>query len=176
MFVKTCCDKSSLFRNNCRCSVANSQSNYRSQFTCSVLSPTLFRQSFGKLEEETRVYKMEEESYGAFNKDKESNQGHLVNVDMFLEHIGEFGKMQIILQIMFCIMMLPATYQTLLLTFAANNPDWKCTGLSAECNNTNTIFNSSHDFYERRCKFENRSSWEFVQPKKFSIVTEVYFV
>eukprot|EP00795_Rhopilema_esculentum_P001124 gene1124-15466_t len=115
---------------------------------------------------------MEEESYGACNKDKESNQGHLVNVDMFLEHIGEFGKMQIILQIMFCIMMLPATYQTLLLTFAANNPDWKCTGLSAECNNTNTIFHSSHDFYEQRCKFKNRSSWEFVQPKKFSIVTE----
>ena len=103
----------------------------------------------------------------------ESDKGLLVNVDQYLGHIGEFGKMQKLLQVMFCFMIIPATYQTLLLTFVGNNPSWRCTGLHQECNQTGIVFDISHQFYKQRCKMENRTSWEFVQPKKFSIVTEV---
>ena len=98
-----------------------------------------------------------------------------VNVDQYLGYIGEFGKRQIILQVLFCLMIIPATYQSLLLTFVANNPAWKCSRSSQnhECNRTDKAFTVSSNFYERRCEFVNRSSWEFTQPKKFSIVTEV---
>ena len=99
--------------------------------------------------------------------------GLFVNVDEYLGYIGEFGKRQIILQVLFCLMIIPATYQSLLLTFVANSPAWHCTGFSPECNRTDAIFTVSNDYYKRRCDFVNRSSWEFIQPKKFSIVTEV---
>lgn len=110
------------------------------------------------------------------NKDQtssESDKGLLVNVDEYLGHIGEFGKMQQLLQVMFCLMIIPATYQTLLLTFVGNNPSWRCTGLHQECNQTGIVFDISNQFYQKRCEMENRTSWEFVQPKRFSIVTEV---
>ena len=104
---------------------------------------------------------------------KDANSGLHVNVDQYLGFIGEFGKRQIILQVLFCLMIIPATFQSLLLTFVANNPPWRCSGLSAECNITGVDFTVSSSFYNRRCDFVNRSSWIFTQPKKFSIVTEV---
>ena len=110
---------------------------------------------------------MEETKYG------DKKDGLFVNVDEYLGYIGEFGKRQIILQVLFCLMIIPATYQSLLLTFVANSPAWQCTGLSPECNRTDAVFTVSSDYYKQRCNFVNRSSWEFIQPKKFSIVTEV---
>eukprot|EP00794_Sanderia_malayensis_P019278 gene19278-21204_t len=103
-----------------------------------------------------------------------SRNGHpiLVDVDQFVQYIGEFGKKQIWLQIMFCLMIMPSTFQTLLLTFVANNPQWRCTGVNSECNQTGVSFGINHDFYDKRCTMQNRSSWEFIKPKKFSIVTE----
>jgi len=110
---------------------------------------------------------------GMEEQKKDSSKDSLhVNVDQYLGYIGEFGKRQIILQVLFCLMIIPATYQSLLLTFVANSPAWKCTGLTHECNETGTAFTVSNDFYSKRCEFNNRSSWEFIQPKKFSIVTE----
>ena len=102
-----------------------------------------------------------------------ANSRLYVNVDEYLRKIGEFGKRQIILQVLFCLMTLPPALQGLLLVFAANNPPWKCTGRNTECNITGNVFTVSHDFYKRRCDMVNRSSWEFSQPRKFSIVTEV---
>ena len=96
-----------------------------------------------------------------------------VNVDKYLGYIGEFGKRQIILQAIFCLMIMPPAFQSLLLTFVANNPAWRCLGTNAECNITGTAFTVSSDFYNQRCQFVNRSSWEFIQQKSFSIVTEV---
>ena len=97
-----------------------------------------------------------------------------VNVDDYLKHIGEFGKKQVILQAMFCFLIIPSTYQKFIGTFVGSNPAWRCTGLSSECNYTRSIsFKIGDDFYNGRCSMKNRSSWEFVEPKKFSIVTEV---
>ncbi len=101
-------------------------------------------------------------------------EGGLVDVDGFLKYVGEFKKKQIILQVMFCFLIMPGTFQTLLLTFVGNDPPWRCTGLNVECNQTGLVFDlTNKDLYEKRCKLENRSSWEFVKPKRYSIVTEV---
>ena len=103
----------------------------------------------------------------------ESNKRLFVNVDQYLEHIGEFGKMQKLLLVMFSLIIMPSTYQISLLTFTGYNPSWRCTGLHQECNQTGIVFDISHQFYKERCEMENQTSWEFIQPKKFSIVTEV---
>lgn len=104
---------------------------------------------------------------------KSLEKGLYVNVDEYLGHVGEFGKRQIILQILFCLMIIPATYQSLLLTFVANNPPWQCTGLSEECNQTDVVFTVGSKLFDSRCDLLNRTSWQFTQPKRFSIVTEV---
>ena len=97
-----------------------------------------------------------------------------VNVDDYLQHVGEFGKKQAILQVMFCILIIPSTYQKFIGTFVGSNPAWRCTGLNAECNHTKSVsFKIGHEYYNQRCSMKNRTSWEFVKPKKFSIVTEV---
>ena len=103
----------------------------------------------------------------------ESNERLFVNVDQYLEHIGEFGKMQKLLLVMFSLIIMPSTCQISLLTFTGYNPSWRCTGLHQECNQTGIVFDISHQFYKERCEMENRTSWEFIRPKKFSIVTEV---
>eukprot|EP00794_Sanderia_malayensis_P001332 gene1332-biopygen1060 len=68
-------------------------------------------------------------------KEKNSNS-KLVDVDEYIIHVGEFGKRQIILQIMLFPIVLMMTYQFFLLVFVGNNPAWRCTGLNPECNNT----------------------------------------
>ena len=103
---------------------------------------------------------------------EEATSPRVLDVDGYQKTIGEFGKMQIFLQIMMSVMLIPNAYQYMLLVFIGDNPPWKCTGLSAECNQTD-IFDFSHARYNQRCLLENRSSWTFTQPKKYSIVTEV---
>eukprot|EP00794_Sanderia_malayensis_P001331 gene1331-biopygen1059 len=104
--------------------------------------------------------------------EEQNSNNKLVDVDEYIIHVGEFGKRQIILQIMLFPIVLLTTYQLFLLVFVGNNPAWKCTGLNPECNNTGQAFDIGHEYYDHRCKLNNRSSWQFVRPKKFSIVTE----
>ena len=126
--------------------------------------------SFGKsIREEEEALNMN----GTMELNQDQNVKKL-DVDEFLQYVGQFGKMQIILQVMFAWLMLPATFQTLLMTFVGNNPPWKCSGISAECNKTR-IFTVKDDFYKQRCSMQNRTSWDFSKPKKYSIVTEVGF-
>ncbi|XP_066928970.1 organic cation transporter-like protein [Clytia hemisphaerica] len=90
-----------------------------------------------------------------------------VSTDEILEQIGEFGRFQWILDGIFCIMLLPATFQTLIMYFAALQPEWRCVANSTICN-LNGTFSSENEF---RCGIP-RSEWEFTQPKDYSIVTE----
>eukprot|EP00795_Rhopilema_esculentum_P015778 gene15778-7077_t len=96
-----------------------------------------------------------------------------VNVDEFLQHVGEFGRMQVYLQIMFFLLIIPSTYQKFIGTFVGSNPPWQCTGIHRECNTTGVIYEIGDPMYNKRCDLQNRSSWEFTKPKKYSIVTEV---
>ena len=95
----------------------------------------------------------------------------LLDVDQFLEYVGQFGRIQIILQVMFCCIIIPSTNQTLVMTFVGNNPPWRCRQISSECNKTGS-FDVNDKFYNARCSM-HRSSWEFTKPKKYSVVTEV---
>eukprot|EP00794_Sanderia_malayensis_P005283 gene5283-biopygen4317 len=104
--------------------------------------------------------------------EEQNSNNKLVDVDEYIIHVGEFGKRQVILQIMLFLMVVPIGSHAFLIVFTANNPAWRCTGLNPECNNTGQVFDIGHEYYDHRCKLNNRSSWQFVRPKKFSIVTE----
>ena len=71
------------------------------------------------------------------------------------------------LNAIFCIMLLPSTFQVLIMYFAALKPDWRCVDNSTVCT-LNGTFSSSNEY---RCNIP-RSEWEFTQPKEYSIVTE----
>lgn len=52
-----------------------------------------------------------------------------IDVDEYLQHVGQFGKFQILLIFLFNLLILPSTYQTMIMGFVGNNPDWRCTDL-----------------------------------------------
>lgn len=51
-----------------------------------------------------------------------------VEIDEFLDLIGPFNKAQMLLVAMFCLIIIPSVYQTLIMSFAGNSPPWKCSG------------------------------------------------
>jgi len=87
--------------------------------------------------------------------------------DDILVQIGEYGRFQWMLNAMFCVMLLPSTFQVLIMYFAALKPDWRCVDNSTICT-LNGSFTSDNEY---RCKIPRRE-WEFTQPKGYSIVTE----
>ena len=95
-----------------------------------------------------------------------------LEVDDILLEIGQYGLSQKLLVGIFCMLMIPSTYQSLIMTFIGNSPTWRCAINSTQCNITGEVFDKTHDFYEKRCKME-RSSWEYTKDQTFSIVTEV---
>ena len=107
--------------------------------------------------------------FGAEKSDKEE-----VDVDEYLLDVGEFGRMQILLVGMFCLLIMPPTYQTLIMAFVGSNPPWQCVQpiTNKECPFKNSFDIKDEDHYKKRCSMK-RSSWEFTKPKEFSIVTEV---
>ena len=90
-----------------------------------------------------------------------------LNIDGFLRMVGEFGKFQILLDAIFCFMIIPTAFQSLIMYFAALQPEWRCVTNSTLCT-LNGTFTSQN---ELRCQIP-RSEWEFTQPKEYSIVTE----
>ena len=104
-------------------------------------------------------------------KEEVSKPPRSADVDEILVCIGQFGRSQILLLGLFCIIFIPSAYQTVILSFIGNTPPWRCVSGSFECRKPG-VFSSGDDFYEQNCKM-NRSSWEFIQPRDFSIVTEV---
>ena len=50
-----------------------------------------------------------------------------LNVDGFLRMVGEFGPYQWLLDMAFCLMILPVTFQMFIMYFAGHQPDWRCT-------------------------------------------------
>ena len=101
-------------------------------------------------------------------KEKDSLQSSAsLNVDGFLRMVGGFGRFQWILDAIFCIILIPAAFQSLIMYFGALNPDWKCIDNSTICT-LNGTFSSSNEY---RCNIP-RSEWEFTQPKGYSMVTE----
>ncbi|XP_002158070.2 organic cation transporter protein [Hydra vulgaris] len=96
----------------------------------------------------------------------------VLDVDNFLVLIGEFGRMQKLLVFLFSLMIIPSAYHTLIMSFIGNEPGWRCTSNNSECTfNSTVVFVKGDLNYENNCKM-NRTSWKFIHPKEFSIVTE----
>lgn len=95
--------------------------------------------------------------------------GH--TVDDVLEKIGSFGLYQIRLICLLSVLeWFVSGYQTLLMTFIAAEPGWRCVVNSTECTEPGA-FSPKHDYYKSRCTM-NRSEWEFTT-EFTSIVTDV---
>ena len=99
---------------------------------------------------------------------KSTKETKELDVDEFLEKIGQYGLMQKLYVFIFCLLIVPSTYQTLIMSFVGNSPDWKCVSNNTECNMTG-IFPKTD---KRRCHMD-RKSWQYTKDKSFSIVTEV---
>lgn len=97
-----------------------------------------------------------------------------VEIDEFLDLIGPFNKAQMLLVAMFCLIIIPSVYQTLIMSFAGNSPPWKCSRKSYECNSSSVYTINDESSFKLRCNM-SRASWEFVKNSEFSIVTEVCF-
>ncbi|XP_065661825.1 organic cation transporter-like protein isoform X3 [Hydra vulgaris] len=95
----------------------------------------------------------------------ENNQW--ITIDEVLEQIGQIGKFQIFVLILFSLLYMPPAFQAFNIVFLADSPKWQCTGISQECNSTN-LFSADND---KRCKL-NRSSWKYSKPDSYSIVTQ----
>eukprot|EP00794_Sanderia_malayensis_P018706 gene18706-20594_t len=94
-----------------------------------------------------------------------------LTIDEVLPMIGEFGKFQIILEIAFCIMIVPGSMAVLLPYFAQHDPGWMCAFNSTICKLNGTITSSNKNDFEKRCNMP-RSEWQFTQPKDYSVVTQ----
>jgi len=94
---------------------------------------------------------------------------HSVSIDEMLKYAGEFGKFQALVQLFFCIMQFPPTFPTLIMYFAALDPNWRCSRIvnNTYCNSTKIFPNEDL----RRCDWP-RDAWEYVKPKEYSIVTQ----
>lgn len=119
-----------------------------------------------------------------------------IDVDEYLKYVGECGKFQILLVLLFCLIIIPTTYQTLIMSFVGSNPSWRCVQMSPVGNTANfpnttvstnnaTLANATangcnlkgdiepgHSLYKNRCTMD-RVLWEFTKPKEYSIVTDV---
>ena len=88
--------------------------------------------------------------------------------------LASISHFQIIIEVLLMISIIPYTMPILIMYFAALNSPWRCAANSTMCTfPTNQTFDSSSSQYEARCSMK-QSDWEFVQPKEFSIVTQVF--
>merc|ERR1712136_345203 len=83
-----------------------------------------------------------------------------------LSFVGGFGCFQVLLDIIFCLMMLPASYQVLIMYFAAMTPTWTCVRNSSMCIANVTYPNTDMS----RCRIP-KSEWTYTQSKGLSIVS-----
>ena len=120
--------------------------------------------------------------------EKKQNLGDVkyVEVDEFLGYVGRFGRFQILLLFLFCCIIIPSTYQTLVMSFVGNNPSWRCViqpnatagnvtqkgNTSAEVCGVAGDIKLGDDYYDDRCKMD-RSLWTFSKDDDYSIVTQV---
>lgn len=109
------------------------------------------------------------------NNNSQSQPFKEVDVDEFLIHIGQFGRAQKLLLLMFYLLEVPHSYHTLSWFFTGHSPPWKCSLKNnitrAQCNST-AVYDIGDPFYEQRC-FMARNAWDYIQPRSYSIVTEV---
>ena len=99
--------------------------------------------------------------------EEESVTPHQLTVDEVLNHIGEFGLFQKILDGIFFILSIPMSYQIIIMYLLTINPPWSCIHGSRIC-----IFNGTFPSDDKRRCGIPRNEWQYTKPREFSIVTE----
>ena len=88
-----------------------------------------------------------------------------LNIDGFLQVVGEYGKFQKILTVILGLMLFPFKFVIFILFFTSMEPEWRCVANSSRCL-LNGTFTSQDGL---RCRMP-KSEWEYVQPKEYSII------
>lgn len=94
-----------------------------------------------------------------------------LSIDQVLAHVGEYGKFQILLNAILCVLKVPFGNILLIPYFSQHNPPWRCVRNSSFCL-LNGIYDAKSENYTYRCSLP-RSEWEYTQPKEYSVVTQV---
>ena len=94
--------------------------------------------------------------------------GPVMDIDTVLVNVGEFGRYQILLEAIHCLLQIPYTLMILLPYFTQDSPAWKCAVNSTRCNVTGELPSTD----KLRCTIPRRD-WEYALPKDYSVVTEV---
>lgn len=90
-----------------------------------------------------------------------------MSIDDMLRAVGEYGRFQKTINIMFAIIAFPSAYQLMISYFAFDEPSWRCTKNSSWCR-----LNGTFPFADKRhCQYQ-RSEWDYVEHRSYSIVTE----
>ena len=100
-----------------------------------------------------------------------------LNVDDFIERIGEFGKAQKVISLLLSLMIIPTASQRTIMVFIGDEPPWTCVSdnrTNLFCNNNGT-FSESNSLYQKRCSM-SRLFWNFTKPQTYSVVTQVSFL
>jgi len=93
-------------------------------------------------------------------------------VDEILPFVGELSRFQIVVEILLWILIIPQSLPVLIMYFAALSSPWRCVANSTSCTFPyNQTFDADSVEYKARCSME-RSEWEFVEEKDFSIITQ----
>lgn len=95
----------------------------------------------------------------------------MLKIDEILEKTGQIGKLQLLILAIFSFSFMVPGYEALITVFIGQSPPWRCSFNTTECN-SNQTFSEGDNGYEGRCTMD-RGSWEFTEPKHFSVVTEV---
>lgn len=94
--------------------------------------------------------------------------GPVMDIDQVLVKIGEFGRYQVALEAIYCLLQIPFTLMVLLPYFTQDSPPWKCALNSTYCNATGELPSTD----KLRCNIP-RADWQYTLPKEYSVVTEV---
>lgn len=89
------------------------------------------------------------------------------SMDEALKQVGEYGRYQKSLNLLFLLIQLAMSMQMFVMIFCVVPSEWKCKENSTICLHNGTFTGDD----ERRCDFP-RDSWTYTSPKDFSIITQ----
>ena len=98
-----------------------------------------------------------------------------VSMDEILKNIGTCGRYQYMQAFALSFLIIPMGYQMFIMYFTGHSPNWRCVnGTNSQCNITGEISPAEVDLFNSRCNMP-RDSWEYVTPRNFSFITEVFW-
>lgn len=98
----------------------------------------------------------------------DDESGEPLSLKEALTKVGEFGRFQKFLCVIFFLMHIPVVMQILITVFLTTTPEWKCRENSTTCRLIGTTFSADD---ARRCDLP-RDSWEYIGEKEFSLTTQ----